>query len=168
MKAGKAQICDKAKYIRDRAKTSSNPVAKGIQLNECLLSAPTGCQSSNARPRVKITTTLGHRVRSEHNVPSYHLTWCAANGCPDTPNGHEYSHRCHQPSCVQPLHGVWESSRDNKRRNVCANGKSHMLLRNQAADSYLIKLCPHEPECLSGTVVENMQHPTIKKLSDNL
>jgi hypothetical protein len=100
-----------------------------------------------------------------HNVPSYHITWVAENGPPPKVSGGlEYSHRCHQKWCVAPAHGIWETNAVNRQRNGCAAGRSHFLLDNGPNDRHLIKICPHNPECLSGTFVQNMDHPAITKI----
>ena len=66
---------------------------------------------------------------------SYHIAWIAKFGLPPTvPNGPaEYSHRYHQPCCVNPDHGIWENGGDNKGREICRQGSSHLLLKNPAA-----------------------------------
>jgi hypothetical protein len=46
----------------------------------------------------------------------------------------------------------------------CAAGHSHFLLDNGPNDKHLVKICPHHPESLSGTFVQNMDHPAITKI----
>lgn len=39
----------------------------------------------------------------------YHVTWTAANSRPPPGvPGEQFSHRCHEPRCVEPSHGCWE------------------------------------------------------------
>jgi hypothetical protein len=165
VKSGKAQIQDKAAIILGKATPLSNPVAAALNLGDCMIVEPTDRHRTNNRPFEKLSAALGHRKRTAHNVPSYHITWIAANGPPPPTSGREeYSHRCHQKWCVAPGHGVWETSTVNKKRNSCGAGRSHFLLDNGPDNRHLVKICPHDPECLSGVLVENMNHPSITKI----
>ncbi|KAL9044374.1 MAG: hypothetical protein Q9214_002483 [Letrouitia sp. 1 TL-2023] len=162
IKAGEAQIKDKAAVIMNKAELQFNPVAATLGLGDCMIVKTSDTSRTTNRPFEKLTAAIGQEQRTGHNMLSYHITWVAANG--PTAGGREYSHRCHQKCCVATKHGVWESGLKNTRRKICADGKSHFLLDNGPDDKYLVRICPHEPECLSGTLVANMQHPAITKL----
>jgi hypothetical protein len=89
---------------------------------------------------------MGITHHSQINFKSYHITWVAWAG-EDIPAGLQYSHRCHQPTCIEPSHGTWETDEENKDRNRC-KGSSHIILSHQAI---AITLCDHSPEpCLSA------------------
>lgn len=150
--------------ILSKATPQPNPIAVALGLGDCMIAEPTDKYRTNNRPFERISAAIGNRKHTGHNVPSYHITWVAANGPPLVGSGLEYSHRCHQKWCVAPAHGLWETGTVNKRRNVCASGHSHFLLDNGLDNRHLVKICPHDPECLSGTLVENMQHPAITKI----
>jgi len=78
----------------------------------------------------------------KHNFRAYHITKITIDG--PAPRGREYSHRCHEPRCVNTVHGVWEHGRYNKDREGCINA-SHLIL----PDLTIIRLCPHDPVCLT-------------------
>lgn len=166
VKAGKEQVRSKAAVILAKSQPLSNPVAEALGLGPCMIVAPTDTARTNNRPHEKLSAVLGHRKREAHYVPSYHITWAAEYGAPsDVPVGWGYSHRCHQKWCVAPGHGTWESNRANQERNSCADGKSHFLL-SRAGERHLLRICPHTVggECLSGTAVEDMNHPAITRI----
>ncbi|KAK9427106.1 hypothetical protein V1505DRAFT_318132 [Lipomyces doorenjongii] len=112
------------------------------QLNElpCLLSSQS--LDSRGRPQRSMRVIVDGTPR-KINFRAYHITWMAANGpiLPDNPP--QYSHRCHQPLCVEPTHGVWESDVGNKDRNRCS-AHSHIFFQE-----HMLVLCPHTPCCLT-------------------
>jgi hypothetical protein len=164
VKAGKSQIQAKAKIILAKAKDVSNPVAEALNLGPCMIVEPTDKHRTSNRPFEKLSAAIGHRKHTGHNCLSYHITWVAENGeIPRVEGGAEYSHQCHQKWCVNPKHGQWENGAANKRRNICADGRSHFLLDNGGI-RHLVKICTHQPECLSGTLVQDMDHPDITKV----
>lgn len=82
VKSGQAQIKDKAAVILSKATPQPNPIAEALGLGACMVVEPTDNSRTNNRPFEKLTAALGHRARSGHNVPSYHITWVAENGAP--------------------------------------------------------------------------------------
>jgi len=78
------------------------------------------------------------------------------------PKGKQYSHRCHQENCVNPIHGVWEDDYYNKDRNGCKSG-SHIIM----PDESIIQICPHYPCCLTPVYIKSWDDDKfIKKGSD--
>ena len=159
-KSGSQIIRDKSAVILAKTNVQPNPVAVALGLGPCRIAA-VDPKRTNDRPSEKLTAAVGHQARTGHYVASYHITWVAQYGTVPDIRGREYSHLCHTPCCVAPTHGVWENNKDNKARNSCRDGKSHYLFDNGPNDRHLLRLCSHEPPCLSGTEVFNWQHPSV-------
>lgn len=117
---------------------------------------------SNQRPQRKMRVILPPETNERFISPkAYHVTWCQAN--PDqalNPNL-DYSHRCHNKTCVEPTHGVWETVPQNNSRNKCQGG-SHVFLPN---GRYLL-LCPHDPSCLVAIQIPTYDDPRLFTCTD--
>jgi hypothetical protein len=103
--------------------------------------------------------------RSKINFRPWHIVWISQNGI--APLKKQYSHRCHQENCVNPIHGVWEDDYYNKDRNGCKS-VSHIIM----PDESIIQICPHNPCCLTPIYIKSwnddkfiMKGSDIKKLS---
>lgn len=162
LKTGPEQIQDKAKVASDNATVHANPIAVALGLGNCQLGALDPHRTIK-RPVTPLQATMGLK-REKKVILQYHLTWVAKYGPPATNPGDEYSHRCHQPCCINPLHGLWEQGGKNRGRGGCADGKSHWLLTLDCGTRKLMLNCPHDPCCLSGTVVVNWENPNITTL----
>jgi hypothetical protein len=135
-KSGKQQILDNAESILTNAKIRDLE-GRFQEFNElpCLLS--TCSLDGRRRPQRAMRIKL-HEKNSKINFRSYHITWIAKYG--PIPLDLDYSHRCHQPTCVEPSHGIWENNQDNHSRNACKRC-SHLFL----PDRKCVLLCTHNP-----------------------
>ena len=152
-KSGLAQIRDNANQIRREADPAPNPVAVALGFGGCLRS--TNSLNGNNRPLKSIKWQLPDGSYKKRDFMAYHVTWVAENGRIPNPTLN-FSHRCHDGLCVAPMHGLWEDLPTNSARNACM-GNSHLVLPNGA----IVRLCPHEPSCLSGPVLASWDDPAI-------
>jgi hypothetical protein len=145
-KDGKQQIIDNSISILNGATSFNAQRLTLLQEKPCKIS--TLSLDSRGRPQRSMRVKLNDESKKVNFRP-YHLTWMAANETIPSNTLLQYSHRCHQPCCVEPTHGVWEIDIDNKNRNKCVNC-SHVIFNNQ-----LITLCPHNPTCLTPQMITN-------------
>lgn len=164
-KAGVLQIREKSDLILSKAVSKTNDIAEVLGLGPCQIAPVTDRNRTNNRPCERLSAMFPPRKnRVSRWALSYHITWVAMFGLPPAEPRLGYSHRCHEPCCVNARHGLWENIRGNNSRNRCKDGRSHMLLDNGEQGQYLITNCPHDPPCLSGTTVRGMEHPSIIRL----
>jgi len=158
--SGRDKLRDKSGHIKGKSTTASNPAAEALDLGPCLL-APvdnSGNRINQGRPEEKLTQEFAEGRKSSY-AKSYHITWAAKNGhIPTLPGGvqTEYSHRCHQKTCVNEDHGIWELGKDNKARERCkaSNGGSHQVRLGAGGNFEVVSVrCPHDPPCLSAASV---------------
>lgn len=139
--SGRAQITANALQCTLSATKVVNSASTWLQLGECELS--NNSRDGRGRPQKSIRVTL-ENVSKKLNFRPWHLTWIAKNGkIPDCTK--QYSHLCHNETCINPNHGVWETDQANKDRNHCRTA-SLIRLPNGA----ILKICPHQPPCLVG------------------
>ncbi|KAI1781092.1 hypothetical protein F4818DRAFT_26682 [Hypoxylon cercidicola] len=151
--------------IRKVLPATRSLIAEALGLGHCQIAPVTDRNRTNTRPCEKLSAMFPPRKnRVSRWALSYHITWVAMFGLPPAEPGLSYSHRCHEPCCVNPKHGVWEPMRKNHARNTCRDGRSHMLLDNGEEGRHLITNCPHDPPCVSGTAVRGMEHSSIIRL----
>ena len=145
--SGADKIRRAAADVRRRATKRPNPTAEAAGLGPCEL-APADPSYATKRPRHRgIYATINGKTRRPA-VMSYHLTWVAVNGLiPLGDHGarYEFSHYCHQPCCVNPQHGGFETPAVNKKRERCRINGSH------SADAHgkLVLKCTDNPPCHS-------------------
>ena len=89
---------------------------------------------------------------------TYHITWIGRYGQITSPTL-EYSHRCHQECCINPSHGVWETSKDNQARDGCKFGGTFILPNRQ-----VLVRCPHTPVCLTGDEFSTWDDPKFVQM----
>ena len=137
-KSGRKVIEDAAVTIIATATTAANPAAAALGLGPCLLGKGIGKngEGGRGRPRKQLTGALGPNGESQQFAAmEYHITWCAAEGKPPPGvPGLGWSHRCHNPGCVEPKHGLWELWEKNRERDTCAEEDAGP--------------CPHDPPCV--------------------
>lgn len=134
-KSGRQMIEDAAAAILHQATPAANPAAEALGLGPCLIGKGVGKDGEGGRPRHHFTSFVGKDDRRvKFGAMAYHVTWCAAakQPPPGIP-GHGWSHRCHNPRCVEPRHGLWQSWTDNVQRDGCADDAEN---------------CPHDPVCI--------------------
>ena len=134
-KSGRTIIEDAAKKILLSATVKHNPRAESLGLGPCQIGRGIGTKSEGSRPRKQLTAPIGKNgARVQFGALAYHITWCAEvlQAPPQVP-GLGWSHRCHDASCVNPRHGLWQQLVDNKDRDDCRDNP----------DS-----CEHTPVCI--------------------
>ena len=135
-KSGRQMIEDAAVAIKLAATPSANPAAEALRLGPCLIGKGFGSRGQGGRPRKQLTGAVGPGgARQQFAAAEYRITSTAASGQPP-PNCPrlEWSHRCHNPRCVEPRHGLWEDWHTNRARDPCA-------VPGAGA-------CPHDPVCV--------------------
>jgi hypothetical protein len=168
--SGRQIVRHHAAQIRARAVEKPNFIAEELNMGACQVATMT--TRRNGRPAVKVGWGCGEAERASTSpffvdrrvknrskwVLAYHLTWFAAyrHVAPPPNLRSDYSHRCHEPSCVNPQHGIFESPQTNRARAGC-KGNSHLRL----PDGTIILNCAHEPPCLSGMNIAFYRHPKI-------
>ena len=140
-KSGRQVIESAAAAILAAAAPLPNPSAARLGLGPCLLGKGTGKKGEAGRPRKQLTGAVEPGGAMKQFVAmEYHVTWTAANSRPPpSVPGQQFSHRCHEPRCVEPSHGCWEMEGPNKARDVCRVGTAG-------------RPCPHVPVCLVAGV----------------
>lgn len=138
-KSGRQMIDDAAAAIKRRAAMSANPVAVAAGLGPCLLGAGLGKggKDGRGRPVHHMTGPVGKNgARCKFAPMEYHVAWASANAqAPPAQAGMQYSHLCHNPRCVEPKHGIWETRAANVARNGCVLGS--------------FAACGHAPRCIT-------------------
>lgn len=115
---------------------------------------------TRGRPQVSTRLDIDGVTRRYHFRP-WHLTWFYTYG--PIPNTQlQYSHRCHNELCINPAHGIWEFDQQNKDRNGCKHG-SHIIL----PDHTIIRVCPHDPPCLTPKIIESWDDDRVEKHNNN-
>jgi len=92
------------------------------------------------------------RKSKKKEFQAYHIVKIAIQG--PAPVGREYAHRCHNPICINPDHGLWATTAMNRNMEMCRNA-SHVILPN----SIIIRLCPHNPVCRKPMIINNCFYP---------
>lgn len=106
--------------------------------------------------------------RKRHFRP-YHITWLAKNmggGAAMAQRAAKffedimYIHRCHNGNCVEPEHGYWGTSRQNRSTEDCKSG-SHLIRIGPKGRLSVFRLCPHQPVCLVPRFAKHSQFEPI-------
>lgn len=138
-----------------------NPIASALGLGNCQIAR----MELATCPTIELSAPYpGQKKPSSKRLRCDFVTGVARYGPPPDFKNMQYSHRCHQPSCLNPQHGTWESAKKNHARHRCKVGESHLLFEEKRGRRFLMKTCEHDPVCISGSVVRNMEHHTITQL----
>lgn len=132
--SGRQKIANKAKKTLARAQKIANPAAEALGLGPCLTDIEAVSARGN-RPIAffEVLARSGQgKGKRNGSAMLYHVTWCDANDQPP-PRDLEYSHRCHNRTCLAPKHGVWETAPKNRGRDRCESGDK----------------CEHSPVCIA-------------------
>jgi hypothetical protein len=135
-KSGRQVIAAAAITILAAAKPQRNAAAEALGLGPCLRGRGLGAKDADGRPRKQLTGGVGPGgARQMFSAAEYHITATdhAQQPPPGAP-GFSWSHRCHNPRCVEPRHGLWETVAANRARNICAEPGAGC--------------CPHSPVCI--------------------
>lgn len=134
-RTGRQIIRDRAAKVLGQALPCPNDAAEARGLGSCQLMQQ-GNFTPQGRPVCYFSVRLkpGHKAVNFHAM-SYHVTWCAAQGRPPpSVIGLAFSHLCHDKTCVEAAHGVWEDMRTNQSRRACVTAGSC--------------ICKQEPMCI--------------------
>lgn len=159
--SGEEIIKQKSEKILANCYFKPNPIASALGLGDCQIDR----HDRQIRPSIGMTANIpGQKKGLSYRPRSYYITKVAQDGAPPYLQKMQYSHRCHQPSCLNPKHGEWETTKVNLGRCKCNVGDSHFLFEQNGVERFLLPLCKHKPVCLSGSVIRNMEHRKITQL----
>jgi len=158
-----ARIQTKVENISIKAKTKAKLLS--ILLDKELKPCKISTYSKDGRGRAQMQL---RKIAGGGHYRPWHIAWMAAKNT-SIPSGAltgkvEYSHRCHNENCVEPTHGIWESSRKNKSRWKCTKA-AFVVLPNSTS----IRLCKHSKCCLTVKHIQKETDPRfLGKLKFNL
>ena len=125
------QIIETASATIIKAATSvANPAAEAAGLGPCMEGKGIGKNGEEGRPRHFLTGPQG--TVKKFAAMAYHITALVGGAIPPLVAGWGWSHRCHNPRCVNPRHGLWELWVVNRGRDGCPGGEG----------------CVHSPICI--------------------
>lgn len=135
--SGRQKIANKAEKTLARAQRLSNSAAEALGLGPCL--RDNEAQTARGDRPIAYFEVLSRsgqgKAKRNGTAMLYHVTWCYENDQPP-PKRLQYSHRCHDRTCVAPKHGHWETAGENCGRNGCEGGPE----------------CGHLPSCVPRVV----------------
>lgn len=142
---GRTKIIDAASSMADSATrvTDSKVVALFGHLNEkpCLIRTTCVSTSGYSQKDIRFVETNEHFM-------AHHVAWLAAYGpgfyAKVVKEGLEYGHRCHARCCIEPTHGHWVTSAENKDEQQCSTGSHWIDLKT----GEVRVSCVHDPRCL--------------------